>query len=89
MHDESAVAVGFLGQRVKFGDRIVEGLLGQMAGAIGRIQDLVVEYGEVECEAETDWVRGSQLGLRDIGGILDEWSAIAGSTKGLQRGLTL
>jgi hypothetical protein len=35
---------------------IIEGLLGKMASAIGAVEDLVVEYGEVECETETDGV---------------------------------
>jgi len=39
---------------------IIEGLLGKMASAIRAVEDLVVEYGEVECEnlarTETDGV---------------------------------
>lgn len=70
LHDEGAVTVRFLGETIQLGNRIVEGLLGEMAGAIGRVEDLVVEYGEVEGEAETDRVGGGELGLRDIRGVL-------------------
>ena len=56
MHDKRAVAVGLLAEAVELGDGVVEGLLGEMAGAVGRVEDLVVEDGEVESEAETDGV---------------------------------
>jgi len=36
-------------------------LLGEGACAVGRVEDLVVEDGEVEGEAEPDGVRGRQL----------------------------
>lgn len=48
LHDERAVPVGLLGKRVELRDGVVEGLLGKVAGAIGRVQDLVVEDGEVK-----------------------------------------
>jgi len=35
---------------------IVECLLGQLASLVWRVEDLVVEDGEVQCEAETDGV---------------------------------
>ncbi len=41
-----------------------------MAGSIGRIEDLVVEDGEIERESQTDRVGRRQLGLGDLGGIL-------------------
>jgi hypothetical protein len=41
-----------------------------VAGTVGRVEDLVVEDGEVEGEAETDGVSGSKLGLGDVGGVL-------------------
>ena len=70
LHDEGAVTVRLLGERVELGDGVVEGLLGQVAGAIGRVEDLVVEDGEVEGETEADWVGWGQLGLCDVGGAL-------------------
>ena len=70
LHDESAVAVGLLTKAVELSNGIVEGLLGEVAGTVGRVEDLVVEDGEVEGEAETDGVSGSKLGLGDVGGVL-------------------
>ena len=46
---------------------IIESLLGQVAGLVGSVQDLVVEDGEVQGETQADGVRGSELGLGDIG----------------------
>ena len=45
-------------------------LLGQRAGLLGRVQDLVVEDGEVEGEAEPDGVRGLHVLLADVEGLL-------------------
>ena len=45
-------------------------MLGQVAGSVGRVEDLVVEDGEVKGKTKSDWVSGSQLSLSDIGGIL-------------------
>ena len=42
-----------------------------MTGAVRGVQDLIVEHGEVECETKTDGMSGSQLGLRDIGSVLE------------------
>ena len=39
-----------------------------MAGAVGRVEDLVVEDGEVEGQTQADGVSGRQLGLGDLGG---------------------
>ena len=66
LHDERRVLVGLLAQRVQLGDRVVERRLGQPAGALRRVEDLVVEDGEVECEAEADGVGRRQLGHRDV-----------------------
>ena len=41
-----------------------------MAGAVGRVEDLVVEHGEVEGQAEADGVRRGELGLGNVGGVL-------------------
>ena len=49
---------------------IVESLLGQLASLVWRVEDLVVEDGEVEGEAETDGVSGSELGLGNVGSVL-------------------
>ena len=77
LHDEGAVAVGLLAEAVELGDGVVEGLLGEVAGTVGRVEDLVVEDGEVEGEAEADGVRRGELGLGDVGGVLFKLLAVA------------
>lgn len=46
---------------------IIESLLSQLASLVWRVEDLVVEYGEVQCETKTDGVGGSKVGCGDIG----------------------
>ena len=48
-----------------------------MASLIGRVEDLVVENGEVEGESETDGVGRGEFGLSDIGGVLINLVSIA------------
>ena len=75
LHDEGAVAVRFLRETIQLSNRIIKGLLGEVACAVGRVEDLVVEDGEVECQAEADGVGRGKLGLRDVGGALECESA--------------
>ncbi len=70
LHDEGAIPIRLLRERVKLGDGVVKGLLGQVASAIGRVEDLVVEDREVQGEAETDGMGRRELGLGDVGGVL-------------------
>ena len=70
LHDECAVAVGLLGERIEFGNSVVKSLFGKVARTVWGVQDLVVEDREIEGQAETDGVSGSKLSLSDIGGIL-------------------
>ena len=70
LHDEGAVAVGLLAEAVELGNGVVEGLLGEVAGTVRRVEDLVVEDGEVKGKTETDGVSGSELGLGNVGGVL-------------------
>lgn len=70
LHDEGAVTVRLLGQRVELGNGVVEGLLREMASPVGRVQDLVVEDGEVQGQTEADGVSGSELSLGNIGSAL-------------------
>lgn len=44
--------------------------LGKVAGLLGRVQDLIVEDGEVESQAEPDWVCGLHVLLADLKCIL-------------------
>jgi len=53
-HNQSTIFVGFFTQCVQFGDGIVKCLFGEMASSIGRIQNLVVEDGEIESKTEAD-----------------------------------
>jgi hypothetical protein len=52
-----------------------------VAGAIRRVEDLVVEDGEVEGEAEADWVGWGQLGLSDVGGALYLHKSVFGTVE--------
>ena len=72
MHDQSAVTVGFLRKRVKFGDSIVKGLLGKVTGSVRRVQDFIVEDREVQRKTETNRVCWSELSLCNVGGILEK-----------------
>jgi hypothetical protein len=82
LHDQSAVAVRLLAKRVKLGNGIVERLLGEMACSVRRVEDLVIEDGEVQGEAETDGVSGSKLRLRNIGGALNRLAEATKSAGG-------
>jgi hypothetical protein len=41
-----------------------------VAGAVWRVQNLVVEHGEVKGQSQADGVSGGQLGLGNVGGVL-------------------
>jgi hypothetical protein len=49
---------------------VIESLLGQVAGLVGSVQDLVVEDGEVQGKTQADGVCGGELGLSDLGSSL-------------------
>ena len=66
LHDERAVLVRLLAERVELRDRLVERLLREVARALGRVEDLVVEDREVEREAEADRVRRREVDERDV-----------------------
>jgi hypothetical protein len=70
LHDEGAVTVRLLGERVELGNGIVEGLLREVASPVGAVQDLVVEDGEVEGKTKADGVSGSELSLGNVGSAL-------------------
>lgn len=52
------------------GNRIIERLLGEVAGLVGGVEDLVVEDGEVQGETKADGVGRGELGLGNLGGSL-------------------
>lgn len=70
LHDQGAVTIALLGEGVELSNSVIERLLGEVASTVGRVQNLVVEDGEVESEPKTDGVGRSQLGLSDIGSVL-------------------
>lgn len=43
------------------GDGVVKGLLSQMTSLVGRVEDLVVEDGEVESQTKTDGMSGREI----------------------------
>ena len=45
-------------------------LLGQLAGFVGTVEDLIIEYGEVECESQSDGMGGLHLGFADLKSVL-------------------
>jgi hypothetical protein len=57
---------------------IIESLLGQLASLVGRVEDLVVEYGEVQCETETNGMSGRKVGGSDISGGLVSLERLVG-----------
>ena len=57
---------------------IIEGLLGEVAGLVGGVEDLVVEDGEVESETQTDGVSGGELGLSNLGSSLVSLERLVG-----------
>lgn len=48
-----------------------------MASAVGRVENLVIEDGEVQCKTKTDRVSGSELGLGNVRSVLLFVSAAA------------
>ena len=57
---------------------VVESLLGQLASLVGRVEDLVVEDGEVQGKTKTDGVGGSQVLGSDLGGGLVSLERLVG-----------
>jgi hypothetical protein len=55
-------------KKIRTSNGIIKRLLGEVAGLIGGVQDLIVEDREVEGQTQADGVRGRQLGLSNLGG---------------------
>lgn len=70
LHDQGGVTVRLLRQRVELSNGIIKRLLGQVAGTVGGVQDLIVKHREVEGQTQADGVGGGQIGLSNIGGAL-------------------
>jgi hypothetical protein len=89
LHDDGGVLVGILRKLVKLSDGIIEGLLGELAGFVGGVEDLVVENGEVEGETEADGVGGGQVSTGNITGLLVSLEGVVSSLLSLISGLEL
>lgn len=79
LHDQRAVLVGLLAERVELGNGVVKRLLSEVARTVGRVEDLVVEHREVEGQTETNGVSGRKLGLGNVGGSLVGVVGLVGS----------
>mmetsp|Transcript_3167 Transcript_3167/g.5769 ORF Transcript_3167/g.5769 Transcript_3167/m.5769 type:complete len:216 (+) Transcript_3167:213-860(+) len=66
LHDQGAVLVRLFTQCIELGDALIKGLLCQMAGALRRVQNLVIEHREVKGEAEANRVCWGQIGERNV-----------------------
>jgi hypothetical protein len=49
---------------------IIKGLLGKVTCLIRRVEDLIVEHGEVEGKTKADWVCWCKIGLGNLGSVL-------------------
>uniref|UniRef100_S4RL07 Uncharacterized protein n=1 Tax=Petromyzon marinus TaxID=7757 RepID=S4RL07_PETMA len=70
LHDERGVLVGIFVEGIKLGDGVVEGRLGQLAGLLRRVLDLIVKDGEVEGQTQADGMCGLHMLLADLVGLL-------------------
>ena len=62
---------------------VIESLLGQLASLVGRVEDLVVEDGEVQGKTKTDGVGGSQVLGSDLSGGLVSLEGLVGGSLAL------
>ena len=54
-----------------------------MASLIRCIENLIVEYGEVEGQAKTDWVSWSQIGMSNFSGSFISLKGLVGRSLAL------
>jgi hypothetical protein len=57
---------------------IIKGLLGKMASLIRRVQDLIVENGEVKSQTKADRVSGRKIRLCNLSGVLVSLEGLVG-----------
>lgn len=86
LHDEGRVLVALLREGVKLSDGIVEGLLGEVASAVGRVQDLVVEDREVKGKTKADGVGRGELGDGNVRSSLVSLERLVGGVLALVTG---
>ena len=64
-------------------------LLSEVASLVGGVEDFVVEYGEVERQAQADGVRGRQLVVGDGGRVAVRVKRVGGGGLSAVAGLEL
>mmetsp|Transcript_30500 Transcript_30500/g.85404 ORF Transcript_30500/g.85404 Transcript_30500/m.85404 type:complete len:208 (-) Transcript_30500:264-887(-) len=89
LHDQRAVLVRVFPESVQLRDGLVEGVLGQVARPLRGVEDLVVEHGEVQGQAQANRVRRRQLVQRDRLGLLVGHQGLLGSLFPVVAGLEL
>lgn len=67
LHDQCGILVALFAEGVELSNGVIESLLGKVASLVGRVEDLVVEDGEVEGQAKSDRVGRSKIGLSNFG----------------------
>ena len=67
-------------------DSIIESLLGKMASLVRRVEDLVVEDGEVQGKTKTNWVGWGKVGLSNFGSVLVSLERLVGGLLALVTG---
>ena len=83
LHNEGRVFVALLAEGVELSNGIVKGSLGEVAGLVRRIQNLVVEDREVKCETEADGVSRGKVSLGNLGGVLVSLERLVGRSLAL------
>jgi len=78
LHDEGGVLVALLAEGVELGNGVVKGSLGEVAGLVGGVQNLVVEDGEVQSKTEADGVGRGKVSLGNLGGVLVSLEGLVG-----------
>eukprot|EP01084_Bolivina_argentea_P063644 116175_1 len=68
LHDQSGVFVFFLVEGIDLSNSVLEGLLGELDGLVGVVQNLVLEDGVVQTETKTDGVGGLEV-LGELGSV--------------------
>jgi len=79
LHDKGRVLVGFFVEGIELGNGVIKCVLGDRAGLVGSVEDLVVKDGEVEGQSETDGMRGRKIGVSNsTGGLVGIQSRSSG-----------
>lgn len=72
-----------LGNILHTSNGVIESLLGQLASLVGRVEDLVVENGEIQGQTEADGVSRGEVGSSNVGGSLVSLERLVGRSLAL------